>query len=72
MPISRDLKDRAQKTREGGVFTLKLDEGVSLAMLVEFAQDMFPGVSTEDIGVWPADDGKLVASVRGGGAVASN
>ena len=38
-----------------GVFTLKLDEGVSLAMLVSFAQDMFPGVSTEDIGVWPAD-----------------
>jgi hypothetical protein len=72
MPISRDLKDRAQKTREGGVFTLKLDEGVSLAMLVEFAQDMFPGVSTEDIGVWPADDGELVALVRGGGAVASN
>ena len=29
-------------------------------MLVSFAQDMFPGVSTEDIGVWPADDGELV------------
>src|SRR5215510_7552666 len=28
-----------------------------------FAQDMFPGVSTEDIGVWPADDGELVVSV---------
>jgi hypothetical protein len=67
MGISRDLK----MTREGGVFTLKLDEGVSLAMLVSFAQDMFPGVSTEDVGVWPADDGELV-SVRGGGAVASN
>ena len=51
MPINRNLKDRAQKTREDGVFTLKLDEGVSLAMLVSFAQDMFPGVSTEDIGV---------------------
>src|SRR5262245_21563656 len=33
-------------------------------MLVSFAQDMFPGVSTEDIGVWPADDGELVVSVR--------
>jgi hypothetical protein len=53
-----------------GVFTLKLDEGVSLA--VSFAQDMFPGVSTEDIGVWPADDSELVVSVRGGGTVASN
>jgi len=28
--------------REDGVFTLKLDEGVSLAMLVSFAQDMLP------------------------------
>ena len=72
MPISKDLKDTAQKTREDGVFTLKLDEGVSLAMLVSFAQDMFPGVSTEDLGVWPADDGELVVSVRSGGAVVSN
>jgi hypothetical protein len=72
MAISKDLKERARKTREHGVFTLKLDEGVSLAMLVSFAQDMFPGVSTEDIGVWPADDGELVVSVRGGGTVASN
>jgi len=29
-------------------------------------------VSTEDIGVWPADDGELVVSVRGGGTVVSN
>jgi hypothetical protein len=72
MAINRDLKDRAQKTREDGVFTLKLDEGVLLAMLVDFAQDMFPGMSTEDIGVWPADDGELVVSVRGGGTVVSN
>ena len=74
--VSRDHQQRsekrAQKTREDGVFTLKLDEGVSLAMLVSFAQDMFPGVSTEDIGVWPADDGELVVSVRGGGALAAN
>jgi hypothetical protein len=49
-----------------------LDEGVSLAMSVSFAQDMFPGVSTEDIGVWPADDGELVVSVRGGETVAPN
>jgi hypothetical protein len=33
MVISRDLKDRAQKTREDGVFTLNLDEGVSLAIV---------------------------------------
>jgi hypothetical protein len=51
MAISRDLKDKVQKTREDGVFTLKLDEGVSLAMLLSFAQDMFPRVSTEDIGI---------------------
>ena len=38
MAISKDLKDKAQKTREDGVFTLKLDEGVSLAMLVSFAR----------------------------------
>jgi hypothetical protein len=43
--------------------TLKLDEGVSRATLVSFARDMFPGVSTEDIGVWPADDGELVVSL---------
>jgi hypothetical protein len=72
MAISKDLKDKAQKTREDGIFTLKLDEGVSLSMLVSFAQDMFSGVSTEDIGVWPADEGELVVSVRGGRAVASN
>jgi hypothetical protein len=70
MVIGKDLQARARKTREDGVFTLKLDEGVSLAVLVSFAQDMFPGVSTEEIGVWPADDGEMVVSVRGGGAVA--
>ena len=72
MAIRKDMKERAQLTRVEGVFTLKLDEGISLAMLVEFAQDMFPGISTEDIGVWPADDGELVVSVRGGGAIAAN
>ena len=56
MAISRGLKKRAKMTREDGVFTLKLNEGVSLAMLVSFAQDMFPGVRTDDIGVWPADE----------------
>jgi hypothetical protein len=69
MAIPKDMKERARMTRADGVFTLKLDEGVSLAELVSFAQDMFPGVSTDDIGVWPADDGELVVSVRGGGAV---
>jgi len=69
--INKDLKERAQKTCEDGVFTLKLDEGISLAMLVSFTRDTFPGMSTEDIGVWPADDGELVVSLRGGGAVAS-
>jgi hypothetical protein len=72
MAIPKDLKERAQLTRRGRVFTLKLDEGVSLALLLQFAQDMFPSVSTEDIGIWPADDGELVVSVRSGGAVASN
>jgi len=72
MLVSKHLKVKTQMTREDGVFTLKLDEGVSLAMLLRFAQDMFPGVSTEDIGVWPADDGELVVSVRGGGALAAN
>jgi hypothetical protein len=72
MPISKDLKEKAQKTREGGIFTLKLDEGVSLAMLVSFTQDMFSGVCTEHIGVLPADDGELVVSVRGGEGIQSN
>ena len=72
MAIPKDLKERARMTRQDGVFTLKLDEGVSLATLVEFAQEMFPGVGTDDIGVWPADDGELVVSVRGGGAISAN
>jgi len=38
---------------------------------VEIAQDMVPGVSTKDISVWPADDGELAISVRGG-PLASN
>ena len=42
MAISKDLQDRAQKTREDGAFTLKLDGGVSLAMLVSFAQACSP------------------------------
>lgn len=58
--------------RVDGFFRLKLNDGVSLALLVKFAEDMFPGVSTEDIGVWLADDGELVVSVRGGGAVGAN
>jgi hypothetical protein len=41
-------------------------------MLVSFAQDMFPDRSTEDIGVWLADEAELVVSVRGGGAIAAN
>jgi hypothetical protein len=40
MAISKDLKDRAQKTREDGAFTLKLDVGVSRATVVSFAQDI--------------------------------
>ena len=54
MLVSKDLKVKTQMTREDGVFTLKLDEGVSLAMLLSFAQDMFPGVGTEDSGRWRA------------------
>jgi len=72
MPISKDLRHKAHRTREDGVFTLKLDEGVSLKMLVSFAEDMFPGVNAEDIGVWPADDGELVVSVRDHGTIRSN
>jgi len=34
MLVSKDLKVKAQMTREDGVFTLKLDERVSLAMLL--------------------------------------
>jgi hypothetical protein len=72
MAIPKDMKVRARMTREDGVFTLKLDEGVSLAMLVSFALDMFPDRSTDDIDVWPAEEGELVVSVRGGKSVASN
>jgi len=39
--MGRNLSEKAKMTCEGRVFTLKLDEGVSLAMLVGFAQDMF-------------------------------
>ena len=59
-------------TREDGVFTLQLDEGVSFAMLVSFAEDMFPGAGLEEIGIWPSDEGELVVSIRYGGAVVSN
>jgi hypothetical protein len=31
--IDKDLKEKAQLTREDGAFTLKLDEGISLALL---------------------------------------
>jgi hypothetical protein len=72
MGVSDDLKAKAKMTREDGVFTLKLDEGISLAQLSAFAQDMFPGGKLDEIGVWPADDGELVISIRGDGAVSSN
>ena len=72
MAVSKTLKKKARMTREDGVFTLKLDEGISLALLLEFAQDMFPGVSLDDIGVWPANDGELVVSLRDGGRVEAN
>jgi hypothetical protein len=72
MAIPKDLKDRAKQTREDGVFFLQLDEGVSLAMLVGFAQDMFPDKDLDHIGVWPADEGELVVSVAGGKSVTSN
>jgi hypothetical protein len=52
--------------------TFKLYEDVSLATLVSFVEDMFPGVRTEDIGVWPAVDRELVVSVRDDGAFAAN
>jgi hypothetical protein len=32
-------------------------------MLVEFAQDMFPGISTEDIGVCSADDDRARSAI---------
>ena len=72
MGIIKGFKDKVEMTRVDGFFRLQLNDGVSLALLLEFAQDMFPGVSTEDIGVWPADDGELVVSVRGGGALAAD
>jgi hypothetical protein len=31
---------------------------------------MFPGVSLDEVGVWPADEGELVVSIRG--TVAAN
>jgi hypothetical protein len=72
MGISKNFKDKVELTRMEGVFRLQLNDGVSLALLTEFATDMFPGVPTEDIGVWPADDGELVVSLRGGASVASH
>jgi hypothetical protein len=72
MAVPEDLKNKAKQTREEGVFTLQLDDGVSLAELCGFAQDMFPGMGLENIGVWPAEEGELVVSIGDGGAVSSN
>jgi hypothetical protein len=72
MAIDKEFKEKARMTREDGVFTLKLDEGISLAELSAFAQDIFPSVLLDEIGVWPADDGELVVSIRDRGAVAAN
>jgi len=72
MGIGKDFKDKVEMTCVDGFFRLQLNDDVSLALLVEFAQDVFPGVSTEHIGVWPADDGELVVSLRGDGAVGVN
>jgi hypothetical protein len=72
MGISKNFKDKVELTCMEGIFRLQLTDGVSLALLTEFAQDMFPGVRTEDIGVWPADDGELVVSVHGGRSTAAN
>ena len=41
-------------------------------MLFGFAQDMFPGVELEEIGIWPADEGELVVPIRDGGAIVSS
>jgi hypothetical protein len=71
MAIAKDLRDKAKMTREDGVSTLKIDDGVSLAMLVSFAEDMFPGVSTEGYRR-VAEHGELVVSIRFGGAVGVN
>lgn len=38
---------------EDGVFTIRLDEGISLEQLCDFAKDMFPDASLEDIGRLP-------------------
>jgi hypothetical protein len=43
--------------RVEGDFTTKPDQGVCSP-----CQDIFPGVSLEDIGISPASDGKLVGS----------
>jgi hypothetical protein len=72
MGMSKGLKTKAAHTREDGVFTLKLDEGISLEQLCAFAQDMFPDATLADIGVWPADEGELVVSLADGRSVAAN
>jgi len=72
MGISKGFKYKIELTCIDGFFRLQLKDGMPLALLVEFAHDMFPGVSIENIGVWPADGGELVVSVRGGGAVGAN
>jgi hypothetical protein len=66
MAVNKELKDKARMTREDGAFTLQLDEPITLGLLSQFAQDMFPGVSLDEIGVWPGDEGELVISIRSG------
>ena len=43
MGIGKDLKSKAKQTRKEGVFTLKLDEGISLANVVRLRSGYVPG-----------------------------
>ena len=53
MGIGREL-GKAGMTGKDGVFTLKLDDGITPSCL-EVSSGMSPGVSLAEIGIWPAD-----------------
>jgi hypothetical protein len=47
MDVPEEVRKKASPTREDGVFTLQLDEGVSLSDLCSYAEDMSGRCSRE-------------------------
>jgi hypothetical protein len=69
----KEFERLVKEMREEGGFASKLDKdvGVSIVLLCSFAQEVFVGVSPENIGVWPAE-GELIVGIIPGDGVARN